>query len=263
MNLQGERSPVMRERIVLIGREGSATAILYHALVRDFDVHVVIEQRPSTIQLLRSRIRRLGLWQVFGQLLFQILIAKPMGMLSRARRAEILLEHGASDAPIPGGTTIVRSVNGPATWELIRSLSPRAVVVNCARILSKKAISAIGVPILNTHVGITPMYRGVHGAYWALTQGDPQHCGVTVHMVDEGVDTGDILHQDVITTTTKDNFTTYPVIQMAVGSKLLVKAQHDVVAGTATPRRVEGESKRWYHPTLWVYLVHRVRRGVR
>lgn len=254
----------MGERIVLLGRKGSATAILYHELVRDFDVQVVFEQPPSTAQLLRSRARRLGWWEVFGQLLFQILVAKPMTWMSGARRREILAQHNASDTAIPHGVTSkVPSVNTPACWDLVRSLAPQVIVINGTRILSKKAIAALGVPVLNTHVGITPMYRGVHGAYWALAQGDHEHCGVTVHLVDEGIDTGGILYQALIEPTEKDNFTTYPSLQMVAGSKLMVKAVREIIDERAVLKPATGSSRRWNHPTLWAYLANRFRRGVR
>lgn len=250
----------MPERIVLLGRKSDATAILYNALAPHFDVRVVYEQPPSTMHLLRSRVRRLGIWRVFGQVLFQLLVAKPLGALSKARRDAILADLDASDAAIPH-QAIARtaSVNDPACWELVRSLAPRAVVINGTRILSKKAIAAFDVPVLNTHVGITPRYRGVHGAYWALAQGDRQHCGVTVHLVDEGIDTGGILYQQVIDPTPHDDFSTYPTMQMAVGSKLMVRAVNDLLAGTLRMHSVEGASRRWEFPTLWAYLANWLR----
>ncbi|MBK8499530.1 MAG: formyl transferase [Flavobacteriales bacterium] len=250
----------MPERIVLLARESAATAILYNALVAHFDVRVVYEQPPSTMHLLRSRVRRLGIWRVFGQVLFQVLIAKPLGALSQARRTAILADLDASDAAIPHHAIArTATVNDPLCWELVRALAPRAVVINGTRILSAKTIAALGVPILNTHVGITPMYRGVHGAYWALAQGDRQHCGVTVHLVDEGIDTGGILYQQAIDPTPQDNFSTYPTMQMAVGSKLMVRALHDVLSGTLRPHTAEGTSRRWEIPTLWAYLANWLR----
>ena len=51
-------------------------------------------------------------------------------------------------------------------------------------------LEAVPAVFLNTLAGITPSYRGVHGAYWALVQRQPDACGVTVHLVDAGIDTG-------------------------------------------------------------------------
>lgn len=44
---------------------------------------------------------------------------------------------------------------------------------------------------LNAHPGLLPQYRGLDPVCWTLLHGDPQ--GATVHMMDEGIDTGPIL----------------------------------------------------------------------
>ena len=253
-----------RERVVLLGRDNASTALLYNALSKSFDTHVIHEKAPSTYVLLRSRIKRLGVVKVIGQVLFQVLVAKPLFLLSGSRRRAILAEFGASEDPVPVAVlTNVDSVNSTACWVAVEKLAPSVVVINGTRILSKGSIARATVPILNTHVGMTPRYRGVHGAYWALAQNDPEHCGVTVHLVDEGIDTGSVLYQARIHPTAADNFTTYPLLQMAIGSGLLVKAVKDVVKGRTIV--IEGPSgdRRWYHPTLWEYLANRITKGVR
>ncbi len=252
------------ERIVLLARDSASSRLLFHALSARFAVHAVLEQPPGALSLLRSRARRLGWIEVLGQVLFMALLAKPMALASRSRNRRIIQEHGGSDAPIPTDRiTRVSSVNRPECWEAVGTHDPKVVVINGTRILSPRAIEALGRPILNTHVGITPRYRGVHGAYWALAQGDAAHCGVTIHLVDAGVDTGAILHQARILPTADDNFTTYPTLQMAVAVPLLVKAVEEVIAGRAQPREASGPSRRWNHPTLWAYISNRVRRGAR
>ena len=62
------------ERVVLLGRDNSATALLFHALARHFDTRVVLEEPPTTMALLRSRIHRLGVMKVLGQILFQVIV---------------------------------------------------------------------------------------------------------------------------------------------------------------------------------------------
>jgi methionyl-tRNA formyltransferase len=46
---------------------------------------------------------------------------------------------------------------------------------------------------LNVHPALLPHNRGWHTASWALLEDTP--LGATVHFMDEGVDTGDIVHQ--------------------------------------------------------------------
>jgi methionyl-tRNA formyltransferase len=70
-------------------------------------------------------------------------------------------------------------------------------------------------------VGITPEYRGVYGAYWALLNNDVENCGVTIHKVDKGIDTGALIKQAVIQIGNRDNFKTYPVHQYGVAIGLM------------------------------------------
>lgn len=247
-----------------MARAGDSTWILYNALSKFHDTHILLECPPSASTLIRSRMRRLGPWRVFGQLLFQLLAVPIISMASVGRRQEIIREFCVSvAAPPPGKLSVIPSVNHPESWEAMRLLSPDVIVINGTRILSKSSLQAYSVPVLNTHVGITPRYRGVHGAYWALANKDRQHCGVTVHLVDTGIDTGGILHQAVIHPTAKDNFTTYPTLQMAVGSTLLCKAVEDVINGTVSTIDGYGASTRWYHPTLWEYIRNYFQFGIR
>ena len=252
------------ERVVLLARASGATAMLYHALAAHHDVQVVLEDPPPPVHLLRARARRLGLWRVLGQVLFQLLVARRLARRSRHRVQAILRATGTSQAPIPATVTHhVPTVNGPDCHALLKRLAPRVVVINGTRILKRGTLTAIGAPVLNTHVGITPRYRGVHGAYWALVNHDRAHCGVTVHLVDEGIDTGGVLHQALIDPGPEDDFSTYPVLQIAAGCPLMVRAVREALDGRLQVVPGTPDSARWYHPTLWEYLRHRRRTGVR
>ena len=56
--------------------------------------------------------------------------------------------------------------------------------------LRRPLLEACGCPVVNYHSGINPAYRGINGGYFALANGEPEHFGVTLHLVDLGVDTG-------------------------------------------------------------------------
>ena len=110
------------------------------------------------------------------------------------------------------------------------------VVVNGTRIIARRVLEASDAVFINTHCGITPEYRGVHGGYWALYRSDPENCGVTVHLVDPGIDTGGILAQQRIEPGPHDNFVTYPYLQLAAGLPLLVEAVGSALEGRHIPR---------------------------
>ena len=74
---------------------------------------------------------------------------------------------------------------------------------------------------------------------------------------------GGILYQDRIRVTKKDNFTTYPYLQMAVGVKLMKLALYDLIQEKVSPQKTDIKGKLWYHPTLWEYLYLRITKGIK
>ena len=104
--------------------------------------------------------------------------------------------------------------------------------------------------------------RDQHGAYWARVAGDAAHAGLTVHLVDDGVDTGAVLYQTVSEFTPRDNITTYQYRQMVDAIPLVIRAAEDALAGRLAPKRVELASKQWFLPTLWGYCFTGLHKGV-
>lgn len=251
-------------RIVMLCGDGPSSRFMYNALATEMEIlAVVMERKPSARAMIRHRLRQLGWPTVLGQLAF-IAFNRLLARLQRGRSEELILRYGLQAASPPDDITHqVDSVNAAAVRRLLRRLDPDAVVVNGTRILSRKVIDCIQRPFINTHAGITPRYRGVHGGYWALVHGDAEHCGVTVHLVDAGVDTGGVLYQQRIDVECSDGFNTYPLHQLAAGIPLMKQALRDVVDGTLTSRDGIAPSRLWYHPTLGQYLRYRFSRSVK
>ncbi|MDX6622010.1 MAG: hypothetical protein QOK36_4396 [Gaiellales bacterium] len=250
----------------MVAIDSPGTWIVFDALDRAVGVdRVVIEDKVSARALLAARARRLGRGTAAGQLAFRVAVQPVLERRSRARVEEVLASAGlvptrADEARI----TRVPSVNDPAAVEALQEAAPRVVVVGGTRIISGDVLDAVPAIFLNMHAGITPRYRGVHGGYWALASGDREHCGVTVHVVDRGVDTGAVVAQARIEPTRRDSFATYPYLQLVAGLPLLVDAVCAALAGTLQPTDgMPGPSRQWYHPTAWGYLVTRLAKGVR
>lgn len=251
-------------RIVLLAPRTDHARMVYHALSAKYPIDAVMLEDPvGAWELMSRRAKRLGVWTAVGQVLFRAGIQPFLAVAAHARRDEILREHALSVVPIPPEkVTDVRNVNDPEAVELLKKLQPDVVIVGGTRIVKDATLAASpNAPWVNIHAGITPLYRGVHGGYWALAQGDAAHCGVSVHLVDKGIDTGGILAQSAITPDARDNFTTYPLLQAAVGLKLLRdEVLPRLLAGDrATQPAPAGASKLWSHPTAWQYLRGRTR----
>lgn len=254
------------KKVVILAGPGESTDILFHALDTEFGVYRIIVETPvSQQQLLKRRAEKLGYATVAGQILFKLLVAGPLSRSSQSRLQGIKKQAQLNDQPLPEDRVIrVSSVNSPECIAQLQALQPDVIVVNGTRIIAKKVLTSVPCKFINTHAGITPLYRGVHGGYWALASNDPQHCGVSVHLVDPGIDTGAIIAQAIIQPTTEDNFVTYPLLQLAAGLPLLKQAVRDALFGEIRLQPApEGISRLWSHPTLAEYISNRRRTGVR
>jgi phosphoribosylglycinamide formyltransferase 1 len=211
--------------------------------------------------LVRSRIRRFGLFHTAGQLAF-ILYSRLVRRRAAGRIAEIIAASGLEARWPDGiGRIEVGSVNAPDTVARLRELRPKVVLVVGTRILSRNLLSAVQAPFINYHDGITPKYRGIHGGYWASAQNDLVNFGATVHLVDPGIDTGEVLYQVRLRPLGEDNYATFSYLQLAAALPLLVRAAEDAIGGTMTPQTVELPSHLWSHPTIWGYFTTGVCRG--
>ncbi len=247
-------------KIVLLAGKGVTTNILYNALNKDFNIHsIILEDGVGKKEFLRKRIRHLGYRKVTGQVLFQLSVVKLLHFFSSKRKKEILKEFSLDNAPLPEAKIIpVCSVNEQKCIKALQEINPTIVVVIGTRIISKRVLDCIGAKFVNIHAGITPRYRNVHGAYWAIVNNDTDNCGVTVHLVDEGIDTGSVLYQTKISVTSKDNFITYPFLQLAEGIIYLKKALHDIFEEKIVIKKGTADSRIWHHPTVFQYLYNRI-----
>ena len=124
-----------------------------------------------------------------------------------------------SSKPVP--LRRVDSVNGAATRDMLQQIDPEVVVVLGTRIISSAVLESVECPFVNLHTGITPRYRGLHGVYWALSEGRPDLAGTTVHVVDAG-STRERSRHGYVSAGPADSIATYPYIVLVVGLPVLV-----------------------------------------
>ena len=242
-----------------------SSRFMYNGLATDFDIFTVVQETPVSMKtIMKNRAKKMGWISVFGQIGFGVLVLPILRNFSKNRKETVIRNLGLSDQEIPKiKLAKVSSVNSKECIEILQKINPDVVVVNGCRIVSQKVLSAIDAVFINTHEGITPRYRGIHGGYWALVNKDLEHCGVTVHLVDKGVDTGGILYQATIQPEKQDNFTTYPYFQTAAGIPLMKKAILDVQQNSLQKIEPKLESRIWFHPTIWAYLWNYISKGVK
>ena len=225
------------------------------------DVRIIVERPVARAKLIRGRIKRLGILRVAGQLAF-VAFSRLLAFASQSRIAAILRENDLDPRwPENCERIDVPSVNSPEGLAHLARLDPRVILVLGTRIIDRATLAAIKVPVINYHAGITPKYRGIHGGYWAKAEGDLGNFGVTLHLVDPGIDTGAVLYQARLTPGPHDNYTTFPYLQLAAVLPLMEQAARDALAGALKPQTVDLPSRLWSHPTIWGYVAKGLSKG--
>jgi methionyl-tRNA formyltransferase len=253
----------MDKKIIMIVGDWNYPKMVYQNLQAEFNIeNIIVDKGESTSKLLKRRIKRLGIIHVIGQILFRIIAVSYINATSKKRFQEILDKNNIRETDFELEKTIeVTSINSEEGRKLLKKLNPDIVVIVTTRILSKRTLESINAKFINIHSGITPLYRGLHGAYWALINKDKENCGVTVHLVDEGIDTGGILYQDTIVDvlTPKDNFISYTYLQLSKALPLLKKAIHDIKTDSIQIQKPMCDMGKdlYYQPTFWFYLYKR------
>ena len=87
-------------------------------------------------------------------------------------------------------------VKDPSFLEIFQKLNPdMVVVVAFGQILPKEIIDYPPLKCLNIHPSLLPKYRGAAPLNWQIIRGETK-TGVTIMLMDEGMDSGDILMQE-------------------------------------------------------------------
>jgi len=125
-----------------------------------------------------------------------------------------------------------QNINSPEFLENINKYHCDIFVsMSFNQIFRNKIIEKPPLGIINCHAGKLPFYRGRNILNWVLIN-DEAEFGITVHYVDEGIDTGDIIQQKCFPITDADNYQTLLDRAYDGCADLLDKAIHDIVTGT-------------------------------
>lgn len=83
--------------------------------------------------------------------------------------------------------------NSPESLARLKQWSPDLVVFAGGNILRRPLLDVPRLGVLNAHLGMLPEIRGMSSPEWSLLLSVP--VGVTIHYIDEGIDTGPVLQR--------------------------------------------------------------------
>jgi len=133
--------------------------------------------------------------------------------------------------------------------EAIKGLGPDLfVVVAFGQILPKPLLEIPKFGAVNIHASLLPGYRGAAPIAWAMLRGEKK-TGITTMLMDEGMDTGDILMQAEIPIEKEDTGETLQGKLSTLGGRLLMETVERMKATTLSPLS-QDHSKATYAPPL-------------
>ena len=123
----------------------------------------------------------------------------------------------------------------PEFQQILQEIRPDAiVVVGYGRIIPKWMLELPRFGNINLHGSLLPKYRGAAPIQWAIANGETV-TGVTTMLLNEGLDTGDILLQREEKVGPEDTAETLSPRLAAIGSELMVETLRGLSSGDITP----------------------------
>ena len=139
----------------------------------------------------------------------------------------------------------VSNLNAPAAVECLRQCDADLGIVMGTRILSRTVFSVPRLGCINLHKGEVPSYRGMPPGFWEIYDGC-ESAGVTVHFVDDGLDTGDVVGSATVPIHPRDTPDSLRKKLDLLGARLLCETVEQIAAGTARrqPQEKTGQKPR-------------------
>jgi folate-dependent phosphoribosylglycinamide formyltransferase PurN len=152
--------------------------------------------RPRRVRWTRLRVRRAISHALLTPLVFSPRdlasliwwrLCAAVGWPAGKSLAEICASRGVS-------CTTLATANAPEFVARLRELGVDVLLHQSPEILRGEVLRAPTIGVLNRHLSMLPAYRGAWPVFWQFVKGESR-LGITVHLVDEGIDTGAVLEQ--------------------------------------------------------------------
>ena len=151
----------------------------------------------------------------------------------------------------------VRRLSDIAVHETLASYKPDILCVACFSQRIPRSILALPrLGCLNVHPSLLPANRGPVPLFWTFRNGE-QKTGVTIHFLEETMDTGDILAQEHIRVPDGISYAQLEMQCAEVGGKLLTDVVQNLYKGNVT-RTIQDATRSSYYsfPTEQDFIVY-------
>ena len=160
---------------------------------------------------------------------------------------------------------IVKDHNNATAQRLLREWRADAVAFTGGGLIRRAVLDIPRIGVINCHLGLLPRYRGMDVVEWPVsehTNGEPPAVGLTVHLMDPGVDTGPVLLQRRLDLRPGDTFAAIRTRIEPLMVEMMLEAIRGLRDGTLLPTAQRIDDGRQYfvlHPRMYAYAETRLR----
>jgi len=118
---------------------------------------------------------------------------------------------------------LITTPNSKKFRSYLETLDIDIIINQSQNIIKKELLEIPKIGILNRHNALLPKNRGRLTPFWVMLNGDKE-TGVSIHFVEEGIDSGDIVVQKKYKVGKKDNFNSIVKKNYDLASKAMIEA---------------------------------------
>lgn len=166
-------------------------------------------------------------------------------------RGGVMAMSPVKECALRHGLTVLQPLKArnPEFIDEIRAINPDVIVVVAfGQIIPSEIIHMPKFGCINVHASLLPKYRGASPIQWTVLDGC-EYSGVTTMLMDEGIDTGDILETATVKLDERETGGSLFDRLSLVGAKLLVETLDKAEAGQLHPVK-QDDSRSSYVRTM-------------
>ena len=166
-------------------------------------------------------------------------------------RGGVMAMSPVKECALRHGLTVLQPLKArnPEFIEEIKAINPDVIVVVAfGQIIPSEIIHMPKFGCINVHASLLPKYRGASPIQWTVLDGC-EYSGVTTMLMDEGIDTGDILETATVKLDERETGGSLFDRLSLVGAKLLVETLDKAEAGQLHPVK-QDDSRSSYVRTM-------------
>lgn len=151
------------------------------------------------------------------------------------------------------GTKIVKcnSLNDDNVENTLKSYNEKLIIFTGGGIIKKNILDNSGDGIINCHMGILPKYKGMDLPEWCILENEIEELGITLHFMDSGIDTGDILSKMKISIGNHTSIKSLRAAFEPIMVSSMVSIVEDYLKGKVNRTKQPSRNKRQY------FIIHK------